>query len=508
MPNESSLVQHDLNSYSNTHSRNLTFPLFNNNPLTIATQDQLLDSQNPFYRQALATITRLQNEVKEKEKVLSERDTELVELRTKYETTSAICDAITSKIPLLASGKGYDAIVFITKPELPALKREDYLNVTIWTANDLEAYETTTGKNETNAMATTKRKKGRPTCAEALEMTPFEWLQGEDGEPAGMHRRTEMYNELCRLCNSLLQRDIAPNSWKNVASTSADFLKRGLSHEFIEFRLGDGRWKVEKYITLKYGQWARGRFPVLHPRKKRRSDDQEPFDLDVDSPDEMEIDSPIPGPAPNGEGGTPLPLPSAPSPRPHAASPIRDGQDGPQTPSNVPLTNSNMQDSSRPPAGFNDQRVPAPAPVLRRDPFAEIATEVDQQANRQPSPAGSTTPTIPTGSSTTPVAPPVSSTTASASVRAGASKTVKPVKEKPRKLCVPNDNMISVAHLSRRRYCDMQTAKGLPAWEDEFDVWYKSPDSEEARKEAEKEHKILDKERKASKKARQAAPPS
>ncbi|KAL0056853.1 hypothetical protein AAF712_016533 [Marasmius tenuissimus] len=531
------------------HQRNITYPMNNsNNSLGYATYDELVNSQNPVFRQAVTTIDNLKMELNEKDRTIADRDKELVEVHTKYETTKSTLDDMMSKLPSLSSGNSADGLIFITKPKLADLEQQNYLNVRFWRQRTFDDYEAQHANNETNGFTTAKRKPGRPRKSDSADDDDpvYIWLEGEDGKPADEARRSQMVAKLYRLCKALFDRGLASNTWGNISDTSAEYVILGLCHEYIEFRLSEGRWKAEKFVTLKYGGWARRHFPAEHTRqskkRKQSSPDTEP-EKDIEDPSAMEIDSgTFPPPGTDGHNVTPNTNSCSQEPgqtHEHESSQIvlDNGEEQRQLPDAEPEPRTStpaIHNVSHPvpdaPASLelarsSGARVQTPSlvfvPSQQIDPFGDASLYINLNPPAQtfttstspgsekggPDSAASPRPASAPSSSAAPTINPPEPTPTIPTLTAkvsGPKRTA--AKPKSGRVCVPNESN-GVQNLARRRFCEIQSANGKPAFETEFVKWYNSPDSASVRQACEgdsKKHRAAARSRK-NQQARQAA---
>jgi hypothetical protein len=48
---------------------------------------------------------------------------------------------------------------------------------------------------------------------------------------------------------------LAPPTWSKIDVDASDFFKAEMLHEFTEFRLCEGSWKLDHWATLNYPSW-------------------------------------------------------------------------------------------------------------------------------------------------------------------------------------------------------------------------------------------------------------
>ncbi|KAK1234065.1 hypothetical protein PQX77_002740, partial [Marasmius sp. AFHP31] len=211
-------------------------------------------------------------ELERKDEQLMRVKEEMKETEIKHETLQNLWDDFQRKLPLMHTSTGPDAIiVHLTDPPLPPLDQSKYPKV-YWTE---ESYEASIEEDDTDGLATSKRGPGRPTRKQQLEQdehtaTTYRYLQSEDGKPTGFARRERMTTVLYRRLHTLHQRGLASSSWCSSSDIVERYIFRGLATDFIEFRLAKDNWKLERFVKYKYPGWARGRFVVDNPRKRKK----------------------------------------------------------------------------------------------------------------------------------------------------------------------------------------------------------------------------------------------
>ncbi len=124
-------------------------------------------------------------------------------------------------------------------PSLPALSKDDYEDVKFWRIGDWNQFQADGKKN------------GR-------EVSRLGFLTDEDGDELSSSRRKEIYEWFSVLASSLFRAREDPKTWKKKTKFAIEFISNSLREKFLEFRLCEGDWKVEKYGSIKYSDWDKG----------------------------------------------------------------------------------------------------------------------------------------------------------------------------------------------------------------------------------------------------------
>ena len=144
--------------------------------------------------------------------------------------------------------------VFLPKPEipppLPPLSEDDYDEVKFWRVEDWNKYVA--------KMSATANKPPR-----------LGFLTDEQGDVISSERKKEFYDWFSVLSASLFRVREDPVTWKKKTKFATDFISNSMREKFIEFRLCEGNWKVEKYGSIKFSDWDKG--PRESGRLKRTS---------------------------------------------------------------------------------------------------------------------------------------------------------------------------------------------------------------------------------------------
>ncbi|KAL0565975.1 hypothetical protein V5O48_016042 [Marasmius crinis-equi] len=484
----------------NIHQRHSTYPQDNvritSSILATASHEELSESRNPIFRTLLQENNTLSKQLASAERSLEEKTKSLEELTIKLTVTESKWSELLSKLPALQTTSGPDGILLATKPELTRLSQEDYPKVKIWSERDWASFLAERKKKvaATDGLATQKRRPGRPrktvTTADNTDSPDddnhFYWLPDINGIPVSEKQQSRM-------------RGIAAGSWGLCSDTATEFVIRGLQHEYIEFHLDSDRWKVEKFITLKYPGWARTHFEVENPRKRKKSSDNAlqgtssvPTPMDID---DTPLLSQNPSPEHNSDPSKEPPSPEqaqAPAPPitsraslPHSPnlseeSPnLFNGQDTPIYASRAvtPMEIDDVQPSHSP----NPGEVSLDSPDLHNpsddDTLYDELDAPDEDENNDNTPSGRPilgaieNQTAASSSIVSLAAPggiPVSNPPSTASA--------KPARQKKRKECLPTQ-ALSKPNYARLFFCQMQKESGKNAYEDEFQEWYKSSEA-------------------------------
>jgi hypothetical protein len=183
---------------------------------------------------------------------------------------------LTTKVAELIAKCGQNGIPTFKEPA--PLSRDDHPQVRFWHRKAYVEWAALQKRDddETDGLSTRKRRKpGRPKAREIDEDDDgsYPWLEMEDGSPVDAIRLAEMSVSFTRLMGTLHKAKMAAHSWGQNDYIASEFLLVGLSITFKEFRLCDGRWKLEEWLKKKYSGWARGKFEVRHTRKRKRGSD-------------------------------------------------------------------------------------------------------------------------------------------------------------------------------------------------------------------------------------------
>jgi len=229
------------------------------------------------------------------------------------------------------------------KNPLPPLDKSDYPNVKFWMK---KVYNKRRGEKigDTNALATTKRKRGRPkqndvdnSDGEENEDKRHTYLEDVNGNPVTTERLWQI-SVKARQCWFLLHKaQLAPLTWTKIEIEASEFFRSEMLSEFSEFRLCNGCWKLELWATLNYPSWFKNHVKikdVLSSRKtakKVKVRMESPIDLDdahLIRMDEKPLDEkPLDNTTANdsdriGTPSAPAPPPPAPAPPPCFIDPL------------------------------------------------------------------------------------------------------------------------------------------------------------------------------------------
>lgn len=131
----------------------------------------------------------------------------------------------------------------VPKPEIPpspvALSEDDYDEARFWRLEDWNKFQ-----------AQEKEAGRRPAR--------LEFLTDEQGEVVTQKRKKEFYEYFSVLSASLFAAREDPGTWKKKTKFASEFISNSMRGKFIEFRLCDGDWKLEKYGSIKYSDWDKG----------------------------------------------------------------------------------------------------------------------------------------------------------------------------------------------------------------------------------------------------------
>ncbi|SJL09585.1 uncharacterized protein ARMOST_12965 [Armillaria ostoyae] len=257
-------------------------------PISIATaSDEVLRlNGNVAYMQVCLRLGAVE---KEKEGL----STELTALKVKYELLQETIDKLIEKIPppppLQPNGLPQ------LPPKVPPLHEKDYPLIRFWRLKTYQAF-LDEQKGETNGLATSKPKRGRPrkiSDADDDDDTPSRhpYLEDEDGSPVSQEELWNISRFSKKCLKTLLKAELAPEKWGAIDDLAEDYFEIRMTNEFKVFQTCEGGWKLKTYITKMYPSWARHNHPAKVAKKRK----QEPIENEISiTPKRLRTDSPKP----------------------------------------------------------------------------------------------------------------------------------------------------------------------------------------------------------------------
>jgi hypothetical protein len=221
-----------------------------------------------------------------------------------------------------------------SKGTAPPLDPAMYPKVKYWTKKAYKkAVKDTIG--DTNALATAKRKRGRPKQNDNIDEEDHDdakhpYIEDASGSPVSHDRLWQLGYKARQCWFTLRKRNMAPTSWKNAESDAFDYFISEVEHEIPELRFCEGHWKLDRWATLNYPSFFQnhvkdkdvdGNKTSAKPAKKAKKDpehkirtspgpNQIPVDKTLDGLIRMDIDDnagDVKVPAPQAEMGPDLP---------------------------------------------------------------------------------------------------------------------------------------------------------------------------------------------------------
>ncbi|KAF8064083.1 hypothetical protein FPV67DRAFT_1698212 [Lyophyllum atratum] len=157
-----------------------------------------------------------------------------------------------------------------TKVPSKPLQQEDYPDVRFWTEKSYERSKQDTG--DTDGMATSKPRRGRPSNDDDSDQK-HPYLEDESGSPVERSRITKFGEKARRLFNSLKTNGLDRSRWKDLDDQALDYIQYEMEHEFEEFRLCEGSWKLATWAPRVYASWmhnVKAQNGTSRTRTKRR----------------------------------------------------------------------------------------------------------------------------------------------------------------------------------------------------------------------------------------------
>lgn len=155
--------------------------------------------------------------------------------------------------------------ILAPRAALETLDKGNYPRVTFWTRNSFKHF-LKDNAGDTNAMATKKPKRGRPTAIDSDNEEDNDWhiyLTNDMGECLNRSRLHKIgYKAKC-IWQALKKEHMAPKTWKKINEQVCEYYKAEMCSEFIEFRYADNDWKLEEWTTRNYVSWKRNHLKDL-----------------------------------------------------------------------------------------------------------------------------------------------------------------------------------------------------------------------------------------------------
>ncbi|KZV74252.1 hypothetical protein PENSPDRAFT_682053 [Peniophora sp. CONT] len=288
------------------------------------TSQQLLASGNVDFRRLLTAAQQL---TVEKSALLREKD----ELRMSLMRTEGQRDLLQTMLDQVQATGAPLKLAPWERPcvRLPELDATLFPEVFNWTSNKTSDRGTSTGTEAsiisegTNGSASTSTGLGRGQHSHKRTDAsgkphdgPSKYLINEDGTGISELQKKQLSDKFTALCFSLRDAGKAPAKWGNISDAIAVYFYRTLEDEFEFLRYCYGQWKVKKYCSNRYSQFAQSH--VRGRVKHERSDSTEDFSSLAQKRTKDEDDDDVPDLVPGPEFTFGTPAPSSPSQTPSA----------------------------------------------------------------------------------------------------------------------------------------------------------------------------------------------
>ena len=139
------------------------------------------------------------------------------------------------------------------KPDPPFLHSADYPLVHFWRRSAYDQF-IKRGNGETDGLATTKPRRGRPSYDESNEKHPY--LETKDGTPVDGIRLRTIGDRTRQHFTTFLRAKVAPTSWGQLDHDCFTYFRIEMYTEFEEFRYCEDHWKLNFWAQRKYTSWS------------------------------------------------------------------------------------------------------------------------------------------------------------------------------------------------------------------------------------------------------------
>jgi hypothetical protein len=139
------------------------------------------------------------------------------------------------------------------KPDPPSLLSEDYPLVRFWRRTAYDQF-LKRGNGETDGLATTKPRRGRPSNDEGSEKHPY--LETKDGTPVDSIRLRTIGDRTRQHFTTFQNAKVAPPSWGQLDHDCFSYFRIEMYTEFEEFRYCEDHWKLNFWAQRKYTSWS------------------------------------------------------------------------------------------------------------------------------------------------------------------------------------------------------------------------------------------------------------
>lgn len=152
------------------------------------------------------------------------------------------------------------------KPDPPFLRSADYPLVRFWRRSAYDQF-LKRGNGETDGLATTKPRRGRPSNDESGEKHPY--LETKNGTPVDSIRLRTIGDRTRQHFTTFQRAKVAPPSWGQLDHDCFTYFRIEMYTEFEEFRYCEDHWKLNFWAQRKYTSWSQT------IRKRQATSDEE-----------------------------------------------------------------------------------------------------------------------------------------------------------------------------------------------------------------------------------------
>lgn len=153
------------------------------------------------------------------------------------------------------------------KPDPPYLRSDDYPLVRFWRRSAYDQF-LKRGNGETDGLAMTKPRRGRPSNDEGGEKHPY--LETKDGTPVDSIRLRTIGDRTRQHFTTFQRAKVAPPSWGQLDHDCFTYFRIEMYTEFEEFRFCEDHWKLNFWAQRKYTSWSQTN------RKRQATSEEEP----------------------------------------------------------------------------------------------------------------------------------------------------------------------------------------------------------------------------------------
>jgi hypothetical protein len=153
------------------------------------------------------------------------------------------------------------------KPDPPSLHSANYPWMCFWRRSAYDQF-LKRGNGETDGLATTKPRRGRPSSDESSEKHPY--LETKDGTPVDSIRLQTIGDRTCQHFTTFQRAKVAPPSWGQLDHDCFTYFRIEMYTEFEEFRYCEDYWKLNFWAQRKYTSWCQ----TIRKRQAATSDEE------------------------------------------------------------------------------------------------------------------------------------------------------------------------------------------------------------------------------------------